>query len=72
MKLSGSTRSCVLEVAKVVSHVQLDLVICKNHPSGTSFEGMKGSWRSAEAGTVRGHGRVLGKVQPQVQLIAQK
>jgi hypothetical protein len=29
--------------------LQLDLVMCKNHPAGTGFEGMKGSWRTAEA-----------------------
>jgi hypothetical protein len=29
--------------------LQLDLVMCKNHPGGTGFEGMKGSWRTAEA-----------------------
>ena len=42
--------------------MQLDLVICKNHPGGNGFEGMKGSWRSDEADIVRGHGRVLVKV----------
>jgi hypothetical protein len=29
--------------------LQLNLVICKNHPGGTEFEGMKGSGRAAEA-----------------------
>ena len=29
--------------------LQLDLVICKSHPGGASFEGMKESWRAAEA-----------------------
>ena len=28
--------------------LQLDLVMCKNHPGGAGFEGMKGSWRAAE------------------------
>ena len=23
--------------------------MCKNHPGGTGFEGMQGSWRAAEA-----------------------
>jgi hypothetical protein len=27
----------------------LDLVMCKSYPGGTSFEGMKGSRRAAEA-----------------------
>jgi len=26
------------------------LVVCKSLPGGTGFEGMKGSWRAAEAG----------------------
>ena len=26
-----------------------DLVMCKNHPGGTGFEGMKGSCRAVEA-----------------------
>lgn len=26
------------------------LVMCKSHPGGTGFEGVKGSWRAAEAG----------------------
>jgi hypothetical protein len=29
--------------------LQLDLVICKNHPGGTDFEGMEGSWKAAES-----------------------
>ena len=29
--------------------LQQDLVICKSHPGGTVFEGMKGSQRAAEA-----------------------
>jgi hypothetical protein len=29
--------------------LQLDLVMCKSHPGSTGFEGMKGSWRAAEA-----------------------
>ena len=29
--------------------LQLDLVMCKGNPDGTGFEGMKCSWRAAEA-----------------------
>jgi hypothetical protein len=29
--------------------LQLDLLMYKNHPGGTSFEGLKGSWRTAKA-----------------------
>jgi hypothetical protein len=29
--------------------LQQDLVMCKSHPGGTGFEGMRGSWRAAEA-----------------------
>jgi hypothetical protein len=42
-------RGCVPEIAKVVLLQQRDLVMCKGHPSGTGFEGMKGSLRAAEA-----------------------
>jgi hypothetical protein len=42
-------RSCVPEIAKVVLLLQRDLVMCKGHPGGTAFEGMKGSRRAAEA-----------------------
>jgi hypothetical protein len=28
--------------------LQLDLVMCKNHPGGASFEGEKESWSIAE------------------------
>ena len=41
-------RGCVPETAKVVLLLQRDLVICKGHPGGTGFEGMKGSCRAAE------------------------
>ena len=30
--------------------LQLYLVVCNNLPTGTGFEGMKGSWRATEAG----------------------
>ena len=36
-------------MAKVVLLLQWDLVICKGHPGGTGFEGMKGSRKAAEA-----------------------
>lgn len=36
-------------MAKVVLLLQRDLVICKGHPGGTGFEGMKGSCKAAEA-----------------------
>ena len=42
-------RSCVPEITKVVLLLQWDLVMCKGHPGGTGFEGMKGSRRAAEA-----------------------
>ena len=29
--------------------LQLDWVMCKDHPGGIGFEGMKGSWRAVEA-----------------------
>ena len=36
-------------MAKVVLLLQRDLVMCKGHPGGTGFEGMKGSRKAAEA-----------------------
>ena len=51
--------------------LQLDAAMYKNHANGTGFEGMKGSHSAAEAHSVRGHGRPLVKVQPQLQLKAQ-
>jgi hypothetical protein len=51
--------------------LQLYLAMGKSHPGDTGFEDVKGSWRAAEAGHVRGHGRPLVKVQPQSQLMAQ-
>ena len=36
-------------MAKVVLLLQRDLIMCKGHPDGTDFEGMKGSRRAAEA-----------------------
>ena len=37
------------EIAKVVLLLHPDLVMCKGHPGGTGFEGMKESRRAAEA-----------------------
>jgi hypothetical protein len=42
-------RGRVPEIAKVVLLLQRDLVMCKGHPGGTGFEGMKGSCRAAKA-----------------------
>ena len=42
-------RGYVPETAKVVLLLQRDLVMCKGHPGGTGFKGMKGSRRAAEA-----------------------
>jgi hypothetical protein len=39
--------------------------MCMSHPGGTAFEDMKGHKEQLRLGTVRGHGRPLGKVQPQ-------
>jgi hypothetical protein len=41
-------RGYIPEIAKVVLLLQWDLVMCKGHPGGTGFEGMKGSRRTAE------------------------
>ena len=37
------------EIAKVIPVLELDLVMCNNHPDSTSFEGMKRSCRGVEA-----------------------
>jgi hypothetical protein len=42
-------RGCVPEIPKVVLLLQQDLAMCKGHPGGTGFEGMKGSHRADEA-----------------------
>jgi hypothetical protein len=49
--------------------LQWDLVMCKSHPGGTDFEGMKGQTEQLRLSTVRGHGRPL--VNVQLQLMAQ-
>ena len=66
--LSESTGGCVPEIAKVVLLLKHDLVMCKGHPDGTGFEGMKGSRRAAEAQRCERPWKV--KVQPQLQLTA--
>ena len=42
-------RDCVPEIANVVLLLQWDLVMCKGHPGGTGFGGMKELSRAAEA-----------------------
>ena len=39
----------------------LDLVKCKSHSGGTGFEGMKGSWRAAEAWNCERPGKAIGE-----------
>jgi hypothetical protein len=46
--------------------MQLYLVMCKSLPGGTGFEDMKAHEEQLRPGTVRGHGRPLMKVQPQL------
>ena len=41
--------------------LQLHLVMCKNHPSGTGFEGMKGSCKEAEAWHCERPWKVIGE-----------
>jgi hypothetical protein len=48
---------------------QQDLVMCKSHPGGTGFEGMKSHAEQLRLGTMRGHGRPLVKVHSQLQLM---
>ena len=40
--------------------LQLDLIMCKNHPGGTGFESMKGSWRAAEVRHCESPGKAMG------------
>ena len=40
-------KRCVLEISEILTLYSAAMVMCKNHPGG--FEGMKGSWRTAEA-----------------------
>jgi hypothetical protein len=48
--------------------LQLDLVMCNSHPSGTGFEVMGGGGHEEQLrlGTMRCHGRLLVKMQPQL------
>ena len=39
----------------------LDLVICKNHPGDTGFEGMKGSSKTAETWHCKRPGKTIGE-----------
>ena len=41
--------------------LQLYLVMCKSHTGDTGFEGMKGSWRAAEAWHRERPGGVIGE-----------
>ena len=41
--------------------LQLYLVMCKSHPGGTRFEGMKGSYRAAEAWHYNRLGKTIGE-----------
>jgi hypothetical protein len=41
--------------------LKLDMVICRNHPDGTGFEGRKGVWRAAEAWHCERPGKTTGK-----------
>jgi hypothetical protein len=54
-------RGCVPEIAKVVFLLQRDLIMCKSHPGGTGFEGMKGSYRAAEAWYCERPGKAIGE-----------
>ena len=64
-------RSCTPEIAYVVPPAAAHLVMCKGHPGGTGFEGMKGSRKAAEARYCERPWKALVKVQPQLQLKAQ-
>jgi hypothetical protein len=37
------------------------LVICKNHPDGIGFEGMKGPWRAADTWHFERPGKAIGE-----------
>jgi hypothetical protein len=45
--------------------------MCKSHPGGTGFEGIKGQGEQLRLGTLRDQERPLVKVQPQFQWTAQ-
>jgi hypothetical protein len=46
--------------------LQLDLIICKNFPDGIGFEGMEGSWRTAEAWHCERPEKAIGEVAASV------
>ena len=48
------------------------MVMCKNHPGGIGFEGMKGSWRIGVVCTVRDQEKPFVRVQSQWQWKAQE
>ena len=68
---SESTEAVFQRYPRFYFVLHWDLVMCKNHPGGTGFEGMKGSWRTAEAWHSENLRRPLVKVQPPLQLMAQ-
>ena len=41
--------------------LQLDWVMCKDHPGSIGFEGMKGSWRAVEAWHCERPGKAIGE-----------
>ena len=49
--------------------LQWDLVMCKSHPGGTGFEGMKGSWRAAEAWRCERPWKVIGEGAASVAVV---
>jgi hypothetical protein len=64
----NAPRGCVPETAKLVLLLQWDLVMCKGHPGGTGFEGMKGSRRAAEAQHCERPWKVIGEVATSVAI----
>ena len=65
----GAQRNCVPEID---IGLVLYLVMCKNPPGGTSFEGMKRSHgEQLKFVIMRGQERTLVKVQPHLKLMAQ-
>ena len=46
--------------------LQLYLVMCKNHPGGNGCEGMKASWRTAEAWYCESPWKAIGESVPSV------
>ena len=46
-KYSLGAQISVLVISEILPCAEAAMVVCMNHPGG--FEGMKGSWRTAEA-----------------------